>query len=168
MEVNQDVGVVAVDLLESELGIPGPEVEGPAQLQPDSASVQAAGLLGSQATTRRSPRVRNRLIDPTIARHAGGHAATSTLGMFARAIRSPAPINALSKLRLIDCGLVRPSVCQLPISTGTRDRAAKESKGLGHAILPDRLSEGRNFPSSGLADYGRQVNGPSLFPCQSL
>lgn len=52
MEVDQDVGVVAVDLLEGELRIPGPEIEGLAQLQPDPARVQAARLLGSQAVRK--------------------------------------------------------------------------------------------------------------------
>lgn len=47
MEVDQNVGVVTVDLLEGELRIPGPEIESLTQLQPDSASVQAARLLGS-------------------------------------------------------------------------------------------------------------------------
>lgn len=53
MEVDQNVSVVAVDLAEGEPGIPGPEVEGLAQLQPDPAGVQAAGLFGSQAIISR-------------------------------------------------------------------------------------------------------------------
>lgn len=67
MEVDQDVGVVAVDLLEGELRIPGPEIEGLAQLQPDPARVQAARLLGSQAVRKTEgsvDHVRNRSIDP--------------------------------------------------------------------------------------------------------
>lgn len=47
MEVDQDVGVVAVDLLKGELRISGPEVEGLAQFQSDPTCVQTAGLLGS-------------------------------------------------------------------------------------------------------------------------
>lgn len=60
MEVDQDVGVVAVNLPEGQLGIPGPEVEGLAELQPDPAGVQAAGLFGSQTVTERE-RERRRL-----------------------------------------------------------------------------------------------------------
>lgn len=52
MEIDQNVGEVAVNLPEGQPGISGPEAEGLAQLQPDPACVQAAGLLGSQAVTR--------------------------------------------------------------------------------------------------------------------
>lgn len=54
MEIDQDVGAVAVDLPEGQPGVPGPEVEGLAELQPDPARVQATGLLGSQAVTETS------------------------------------------------------------------------------------------------------------------
>lgn len=52
MEVDENVGAVAVDLLEGEPRIPGPEVKGLTQLQPDPARVQAAGLLGSQTAEK--------------------------------------------------------------------------------------------------------------------
>lgn len=69
MKVNQDISAVAVNLLESESGIPGPEIEGLAQFQPDPACVKTTGLLGSQAVIKKKvPRVRNRLIDPTMRR----------------------------------------------------------------------------------------------------
>lgn len=54
MEVDQNVGAVAVNFPEGQLGIPGPKVEGLAQLQPDPACVQTTGLLGPQAATGRS------------------------------------------------------------------------------------------------------------------
>lgn len=48
MKVDQDVGVVAVDLLKGELRISGPEIESLAQFQSDPTCVQAARLFGSQ------------------------------------------------------------------------------------------------------------------------
>lgn len=52
MEVDQNVGAVVVNLLEGELRIPGPEIEGPTQFQPNPIRVQAARLLGSQAASK--------------------------------------------------------------------------------------------------------------------
>lgn len=68
MEVDQDVGVVAVDLLKGEFRISGPKVESLAQFQSDPACVQTAGLFGSQTATETGERSLckksiNRLID---------------------------------------------------------------------------------------------------------
>jgi len=68
MEVDQDVGVVAVDLLEGEPRIPGPEIEGLAQLQPDPARVQTARLLGSQAARKTKGNIPVWEVDRTIRR----------------------------------------------------------------------------------------------------
>jgi len=65
MEVDQDVGVIAIDLLKGEPRIPGPEIEGLTQLQPDSALVQTFRLLGSQAARKTKENiVRDRSNDP--------------------------------------------------------------------------------------------------------
>lgn len=64
MEVYQDVGAVAVDLLKREFGISGPEIEGLAQFQPYAARAKTARLLGSQTAKTQGINVcvRNRLV----------------------------------------------------------------------------------------------------------
>lgn len=65
MKVDQDVGMVAVNLPEGELRISGPEVEGLAQFQSDPTCVQTVRLLGSQTETKKkmSSCEKYRLID---------------------------------------------------------------------------------------------------------
>lgn len=53
MKVDQDVGTVAVNLLEGEFWIPFPEVESISQFSSNPACVQTARLLGSQTAIKK-------------------------------------------------------------------------------------------------------------------